>query len=229
MTSPQPELPSDIAGCHALIKQLHAQLQVASRRIEELASLGLQDAATRIAHLEALLAEHKETIADQQQTIKNLSADNALLKRSLFGPRRERFTDPAQGVLFDAATLEAAAQPPSGQPAEGEPSEPNEEKKKKRTSKGRQPRVFPEFLPREEEKIPLDEGEIPDQMRNHPKARRFFKKIGERLEMVPMQLKVVERYQDVIALDQPDETTRVVSANLPASLSQSVVGPSVWA
>ena len=30
----------------------------------------------------------------------NLSADNALLKRSLFGPRRERFTDPAQILLF---------------------------------------------------------------------------------------------------------------------------------
>ncbi len=69
MTLPQPELPKNIAGCHALIKQLHAELQVASQRIEEMASDGLQDAATRLAHLEALLAEHKETIADQQQTI----------------------------------------------------------------------------------------------------------------------------------------------------------------
>jgi hypothetical protein len=84
-----------------LIKQLRAELQVASERIEEMASLGLQDAAMRLEHLEALLAEHEETIADQHQTIKNLSADNALLKRSLFGPRRERFTDPAQILLFD--------------------------------------------------------------------------------------------------------------------------------
>jgi uncharacterized coiled-coil protein SlyX len=84
MTSPQSELPNDIARCHALIKQLRAELQVASQRIEEMASLGLQDAATRLEHLEALLAEHEETIADQQQTIKNLSADNALLIRNGF-------------------------------------------------------------------------------------------------------------------------------------------------
>ena len=116
MTSPQPELPNDIARCHAVIKQLHAELRIASERIAEMASVGLQDAATRLAHLEALLAEHQETIADQQQTIKNLSADNALLKRSLFGPRRERFTDPAQILLFDAQTLEAASQPLTGQP-----------------------------------------------------------------------------------------------------------------
>lgn len=230
MALPAFELPNDIAACHALIKQLRAELEVASQQIGELNSIGLQDASARIAHLEALLAEHQETIADQQQTIKNLSADNALLKRSLFGPRRERFTDPAQILLFDAQTLELASQPLNGQLAEDESSKPDEDKKKKkRTSKGRQPRVFPEFLPREEEKIYLDDKDIPDQMRDNPNARRFFKKISEQLEMVPMQLKVVERYQEVIALDQPDETTTVVSAKRPASLIQSFVGPSVWA
>ena len=230
ITLPQPELPNDIASCHALIKQLHAELQVASHRIEELSSAGLQDAATRIAHLEALLSENEETIADQQQTIKNLSADNALLKRSLFGQRRERFTDPAQGILFDAQTLEAASQPLNEQPAEGESSKPDEDKKKKkRTSKGRQPRVFPEFLPREEEKIYLDDKDIPEEMRDNPDARRFFKRVSEQLEMIPMQLKVVERYQEVIALDQLDETTIVVSSKRPASLIQSFVGPSIWA
>ncbi len=231
MTSPQLELPKDIASCHALIKQLHAELQVASQRIEEMASVGLQDATARVAHLEALLTEQKETIADQQQTIQNLSADNALLKRSLFGRRRERFTDPAQGLLFDAEALEAASQPPNGKPAEGESSKPGKKgkKRKKRTSKGRRPRVFPEFLPREEEKIYLDDKDIPEEMRDNPNARRFFKKISEQLEVVPMQMKVVERYQEVIALDQADETTIFVSAKRPASLIQSFVGPSVWA
>lgn len=228
MTSPGSELPKDITGCHVLIEQLRAELQVAQEQLDELRSLGRQDAASRIAHLEALLIEHQETIADQQQTIKNLSADNALLKRSLFGSRRERFTDPAQGLLFNAETLEAASQPPGEGQAEGEPHE-DDKRKKKRSSKGRQPRVFPEFLPREEEKIYLNEEDIPEQMRDNPCARRFFKKIGEQLEMVPMQLKVVERYLEVIALDHPDETTTVISARRPASLIQSFVGPSVWA
>lgn len=84
-----------------VIKQLRAELQVASQQVEELKSLGLQDAATRIAHPEVLLAQNEETIADQQQTVKNLVADNALLKRSLFGPRRERFgaTDQTRTAL----------------------------------------------------------------------------------------------------------------------------------
>ena len=229
MTSPQPELPNDISSCHALIKQLQAELQVASEQIEEMTSVGLQDTVARIAHLEALLAEHQETIADQEQTIKNLAADNALLKRSLFGPRRERFTDdPSQILLFDAETLEAASQPLNEPEAEGE-SPGEDKKKKKRTSKGRQPRVFPEFLPREEERFHLNAEDIPEEMRDNPNVRRFFKKVGEQLEMIPMQLKVVEQYQEVIALDQPDETTTMVSAKRPAPLIQSFAGPSLWA
>lgn len=231
MTMPHPQLPNDIGSCHVLIKRLHAELQVASQRIEELTSVGLQDAAARIAHLEALLAEHKETIAEHEQTIKHLAADNALLKRSLFGPRRERFTDhPSQALLFDAETLEAASQRPHEPEAEAEGEAPAEGKKKnKRTSSGRRPRVFPDFLPREEVRFRLDEHEIPEQMRDNPNARRFFKKVSEQLELVPMQLKVVEQYQEVIVLDQPDETTRFVCAKRPTSLIQSFVGPSVWA
>jgi hypothetical protein len=53
MTSPQPELPSDIASCHTLIKQLHAELQIASERIEELASLGRHDTAETDADFRA--------------------------------------------------------------------------------------------------------------------------------------------------------------------------------
>ena len=101
MTLPRPELPSDIGRCHAVIEQLHARLQ----QVTQQASLEARDAAARIAHLEALLAEHKETIADQQQTIENLAADNELLKRSLFGSRRERYDDPAQALLFDLKSL----------------------------------------------------------------------------------------------------------------------------
>jgi len=227
MTLPGPELPHDLDRCHALIQQLRAELQVTRQELEELKSIGLQEAAARISHLEALLAENQETIAEQQQAITTLREDNALLKRSLFGPRRERFEDPAQVLLFDAQTLEAASQSPAEQPQEGTP--PEEQPHQKRTSPGRRRRVFPDYLPREEQRYELDEADIPEEMRDNPHARRFFKKIGEQLEMVPMQLKVVERYQEVIALDQPDETTAVVSARRPTPLIQSFVGPSVWA
>lgn len=204
-----------------MIGQLRAALQTATTQIDAMQS-SATDAAAHNAHLETLLAQYQETIADQQQTIDNLSADNALLKRSLFGSRRERYTDnPAQGFLFDTTPAD-----PSELDAEGEK---NEKEKKKRTSKGRQRRVFPEFLPREEQRLYLNPDDIPEAMRDNPEARRFFKKIGETLELTPMQLKIVEQFQEVIVLDQPDETTTVVAAPRPASLINSFAGPSLWA
>ena len=224
MTSPRPELPNDINSCHVFIEQLQAKLQVATEQMDQLQSLAAEgrESAARIAHLEALLAEHKKTIEDHEQTIENLAADNALLKRSLFGSRRERYTaDPAQTLLFDAETLDES------EPDEVPPEPP--EPKKKRTSRGRQRRVFPEFLPREEKRHYLNPEDIPEHMRDNPDVRRFFKKVAETLELIPMQLKVVEQYQEVIALDQSDETTTIVAAKRPTPLIQSFVGPSVWA
>jgi transposase len=209
MTS-RSELPNDLSRCHVLIEQQRADLQAAQERI---------------AHLEALLAEHKQTIADQQQTIADLAADNKLLKRSLFGSRRERYEDPAQGVLFDVKLLK-------GETPQEESDKDDQEsarRRRKRTSKGRQRRVFPDFLAREEERHPLNEEDIPEEMRNNPNVRRFFKKVGEQLELIPLQLKVVEQYQEVMVLDQPDETAKMVSAIRPPTLIQSFAGPSVLA
>ena len=222
MTSSHPELPNDLAGCHALIEQLREENE---RLTEEAAQQQkeTQKAESRVSHLEALVAEYKETIAAQDETIENLAADNKLLRRSLFGSRRERYDDPAQGLLFDGTPLEE-------EPSEEESDEDSEEpsgRKGKRTSKGRQRRVFPDFLPREEKKHLLDEEDIPEEMRDNPDVRRFFKKVGEQLEIVPMQMKVVEQYQEVIVLDQPDETSTMISATRPPSLVNSFAGPSV--
>ena len=93
MTSPGAELPDDIKSCQALIEQLRTKVHAATEQM---------------AHLEELLARHQETIADQERTIENLAADNMLLKRALFGSRRERFAeDPAQRLLFEATTLDS--------------------------------------------------------------------------------------------------------------------------
>lgn len=210
MYSSRPELPNDIAGCHRVIEQLHAEAVAA---------------AERLAHLDALLAEHQKTIETQDQTIENLTADNKLLRRSLFGSRRERYDDPLQGLLFDPATLSDAEQQQQKSEVDDEQSEP----KKKRTSKGRGRRVFPDFLPREEQRIPLQEEDIPEELRNNPNARRFFKKVGEQLELIPMQLKVVELLQEVIAVDLPDATTAMAAAKRPPSLIQSFAGTSLLA
>lgn len=215
MTLPPPELPDDVKSCQALIEQLRAQLQAAADEA--------RDAAAHIAHLEELLAQHQATIAEQEQTIEGLAADNGLLKRALFGSRRERFADdPAQKLLFDSTTLDSPADEAKQQP-------PEETAKKKRTSRGRQPRVFPDFLPREEKRLYLKPEEIPAELRDNPNARRFFKKIGETLDLIPMQLKVIEQLQEVIALDRPDATTTIIGAKRPVPLIQSFAEPSLLA
>ena len=207
MTSPGAELPDDIQSCQALIEPLRTKLHAATERM---------------AQLEELLARHEETIADQERTIENLAADNRLLKRALFGSRRERFADdPAQRLLFEAKTLNA--------PQTDDQPEPAPQEKQKRTSKGRQVRCFPDFLPRLEKKHYLNPEDIPEELRDNPRARRFFKKVGETLELIPLQLQVIEQFQEVIALDGPDETTRIVSATRPVPLIQSFAGPSLWA
>jgi transposase len=223
MTSPSPALPDDIKSCQALIEQLRAELHEATQQIAQLQSKIAEagDAAAQIAHYEELLARQQATIAEQEQTIENLVADNALLKRAMFGSRRERFVDdPTQKLLFDSAPLNSA-------PSEGAQEQPPPEKK--RTSKGRQARVFPDFLPREEQRHYLNPEDIPEEMRDNPSARRFFKKVGESLELIPMQLKVVEQFQEVIALDRPNETTTIIAATRPVPLIQSFAGTSLLA
>jgi transposase len=227
MTTPRPQLPDNIQGCHALISQLQVELDAVRKALTtSKATLGeATDATAQIADLQAQLAQCQETIADQELTIENLVADNTLLKRSLFGSRRERFTSDVsarQRLLFDAVELKATESNAQDEP-------PPEDKKKKRTSRGRRPRVFPEFLPRAEQRHLLDPNDIPEELRDNPNARRFFKKVGETLEMVPMQLKVVEQLQEVIALDKPDATTTMVAAKRPPALISSFVGPSLWA
>jgi len=223
MSSSLPNLPNNVADCHVMIRDLQEQLQAACNGAEvTLVSKGADDETQR---LRQHVAKLQETIAEQAETIARLQDDNKLLQRALFGPRRERFTadDPKQLLLFAAATLEPAASGDS-EPGQDEPQPP-----KKRRGKGRQRRVFSEFLPREQERLELKDDEIPEPMRDNPKARRFFKKIGERVELIPMQIKIVEQYQEVITLDQEDGTTSFATAWRPPSLFTTFASPSLLA
>ncbi len=223
MSSSLPNLPNNVADCHVMIRDLQEKLQAACNGEEvTLVSKGADDETQR---LRQHVAQLQETITEQAQTIERLQEDNKLLLRALFGSRRERFTadDPEQLLLFAAATLEPAASDDSEE-EQDKPQPP-----KKRRGKGRQKRVFSEFLPREQERLGLKDDEIPEEMRDNPKARRFFKKIGERLELIPMQIKIVEQYQEVIALDQEDGTTSFATAWRPPSLFTTFASPSLLA
>jgi len=68
-------------------------------------------------------------LRQQQTAIDSLRRDLALMKRTLFGQRRERFEDPHQGLLFDSEIL-AGTQPQKN-------SEPPTAADKKSSSKGK--------------------------------------------------------------------------------------------
>ena len=204
------DLPDDLQGCHALIDRLR------TRQREEL-TLG--------AERETVIAKCQATIDEQRQTIELLAAENAGLKRALYGQRRERFVDddPSQRLLFDSLPL------PSGTPDAEQPAGPEPPARPRRTSKGRRPRIFPELLPREELRIPLDPAQIPEELRDNPDARRFFKRVGAGVEIIPMQMKWVEQYQEVIVLDRPDATTTMFAPPRPRRLVNCFAGPSLLA
>ncbi|MBW2496613.1 MAG: IS66 family transposase [Deltaproteobacteria bacterium] len=163
-------------------------------------------------------------IEQQQATIDRLSADMALLKRALFGSRRERFRgdDPKQQYLFDSKELQTET-------AEPEAKEDDQQPKPRRTSKGRGRRVFPELLPRKEVRHALKEDDIPEDLRDDPSAKRFFKKTSEELEYVPPSVYVMEHYQEVIVRDEATGETTIVTARKPPRLIDAYTGPGFWA
>jgi hypothetical protein len=123
MSSPHDPLPTSLAACHERIRQL-----------------------------EAIVRTQQATITELQLKLEQLAADNALLKRELFGSRRERFID-------DSPPNSPAAEPPTdpsnAAATEQSPPPQQQEEKKKRTSRGRRRRKFPECMPREQRLIYL--------------------------------------------------------------------------
>ncbi len=63
----------------------------------------LQQSLARETQLTAALAESSQTVAQQQQLLDKLTHELALMKRWIFGSRRERFgaDDPRQQKLFE--------------------------------------------------------------------------------------------------------------------------------
>jgi len=88
-----------------------------------------------------------------------------------------------------------------------------------RTSKGRQKRILDASLPREKVLHPLDERNVPPELWNDPRAKRFFRFVREEVELQEARVRVLEHYEEVIVLD--DEATgesRMLAASTPEPL-----------
>lgn len=153
-----------------------------------------------------------------------LQRDLALLKRSLFGQRRERFEDPQQGLLFEAA--EVAPLTSGDDPSAADETAAQSTSHERR---GRTRRVIPDCLERVRRVRELQEQDLPECLRGRP-GRRFLKKVGEWVEWEPSRLFVVEEFVETLAVDNDDATqTELVSAPRPPRILVSFAGPSLLA
>jgi transposase len=166
----------------------------------------------------ALIRRQAEVIAELTARIERLNRDLAALKRQLFGSRRERFVagggeDPAgeEGVL-EGRVLD-------GEPSGGDLLAATPTLTPPRTSKGRQKRVIDPSIPREKVLHPLDERNVPPELWNDPRARRFYRFVREEVELQEARVRVLEHYEEVIVLeDEATGETQMLAASAPEPL-----------
>ena len=132
MSDAAPSLPTTLAECHALI--------------------------TKMA---AINAQQQVAIDEQQTLLQSMQRDLALMKRTLFGQRRERFEDPLQGMLFDSAVV---GQPDEASNPDDTDADTSIEDETLSSGAGRGRRVIPAALPRVQRIHKLDDAEIPEHL-----------------------------------------------------------------
>jgi transposase len=176
----------------------------------------------------AAILRQAETIEQLEARIERLNRDLASLKRQLFGSRRERFEagsaeDPAgKNAAVEASGMDSGMIEGGGMedgPTASELLAAAAACPTRRTSKGRQKRVIDASIPREKVLHRLDERDVPPELWNNPRAKRFFRFVREEVELQEARVRVLEHYEEVIALE--DEATcecRLVAASAPEPL-----------
>ena len=119
-------LPDDPGECQRLLEDLlrrNAELRQQAESAQERADITqkqIEDAERRIGELERVLDQTAADYGQLQEKHAELAETLALLRRYIFGQRRERFTDdPGQGHLFDIP--EIIAEPEPAAPTEAVP------------------------------------------------------------------------------------------------------------
>lgn len=201
--------------------------------------------ATRRIDLPQTVEECHQLILELYETIDELRARIAQLERELYGAKRERFiADELEEGAEPTATRESTPVDPllssddapassvtESTAADASPEDfdasvaplpedsPTTSNKPRRSSSGRRPRVYPPDTPRVKVYHPLDESQVSPALWHHRQARRFYRFVREEIEMPQRQLRILEHYQEVIAVDDVDEVkTTMIAASLPEPL-----------
>lgn len=185
----------------------------------------LQQSLAREAQLTAALAESSQTIVQQQQLLDKLTHELALMKRWVFGSRRERFgsDDPRQKNLFEVGEqprdLEAAASPDDETGGAGD--------RGKKGKKGHGRRRLPEFLPRQRVEHVVGEAELGCPECGTPREK-ISEVISEQLEYIPASLFVVEHVQITYAC-KPCQEHVITADKPPQPIEKGIPGPGLLA
>ncbi|MFO0916209.1 MAG: IS66 family transposase [Pirellulales bacterium] len=175
-------------------------------------------------------------ILELYETIDELRARIAQLERELYGPRRERFiSDGRVKSTLAVPDLQNEDQPVVDSVTSQAPLAEFEESaalaidsdkhdgieessdRPKRTSKGRRPRTYPASAPRVKVFHPLNETVVPPEVMHDSRARRFYRFVREEVELPQRHLRIIEHYQEVIAVDDPGQVSTVMyTAPVPA-------------
>jgi transposase len=178
--------------------ELRQQAEDAQRRIDELERLleqdhlhqqaeaarqQAEDAQRRIDELERVLEQTAADYQQLQQQHDELAETLALLRRSIFGQRRERFIDdPGQGHLFDIPEILTEPEPAVPPPADDAVAQPPKAARPPR-------RTRLDHLPHIRIEHDLPEHEKTCSCCGGPK-QRIGEDISRELEFIPAQLEV---------------------------------------
>ena len=166
-----------------------------------------------VQQLREQIATLHEVIAKQQEQLEALAAENKLLKRSLFGHRRERFDDPLQQTLFDSQWLAEGGDDESrdDDSANGSSEKSDDACTPRRRGGNRGRIVIPEAMPRKQVVRELREEDIPKHLRGRDDVRTFRKKVGQYIELVEASGYVVEEFVEVLAADNADASPLMIA------------------
>ena len=179
-----------------------------------------------VSHQQAVIAQQGEMIAAYQEQLAQAAEQLRLLKRAMFGQRRERYApSPDQTTLFTPEALAEAEVPTQEEkPADEVPSATTTKRR------ARRPRIeFPQYLEHRRTEYPLPEGEVPcgccgiqrTIIRTH---------VTKRLEMEEAKLYVVEEVRYTYGCSDCRDGSQMVTTQRPAqAVEKSPFGPSILA
>ena len=171
--------------------------------------------------LTALVEEQRATIAAQQEAMQHMVEQLALLKKALFGPRRERYVpSPDQGLLFAGESVDPPPAPPEELICPVAPRKP----KRPRTKF-----VFPQGLPVERIEHPLPEAERPCGCCGCERVV-IDELVTKQLELEGPKARIVEHVRYTYACSKCRNGSQVVTTTKPtAPIEKSPFGASVLA